>query len=149
MIRRVLLGAIVFAVACGGSSNSTPDSGGGGSGSGSGSGSAANTVMTVDCASATPVATVTTPTIGPSNFNYVSDPAGAEGSNSSDISVGDVVEFMPSSTHPVGPDAQSGMTDKGLVALDNKTTCLKFTAAGTFHYRCTEHGFKGIVNVSQ
>jgi plastocyanin len=41
------------------------------------------------------------------------------------------------------------MTDTGLVAPQSATTCLKFTAAGTFHYRCTEHGFKGIVTVSQ
>ena len=102
--------------------------------------------MTVDCGGVTPIATVTTPG---GEFMYVSNPAGSAGSNSTDIQVNDVVQFMPSSTHPVGPDSSAGMTDSGLVAKDNATTCLKFTAAGDFHYKCTFHGFKGTVNVSQ
>jgi len=104
---------------------------------------AAATVMAVDCASATPTATVTDP-----GFKYVSTPAGAA-ANDSAIAVGDVVEFnlVPAMNHPVGPDPGAGMTDPGIVALDNKVTCLKFTATGTFHYQCSVHTFKGTVTV--
>jgi plastocyanin len=144
------LGQIVFVmaaatiVACGG--------GGGGGGGvdapGSGAidapGSAAATVTTVDCASGSAAAVVTTNAGGNA---YVSTPAGASSSDSA-IKVDDIVMFMPASTHPVGPDATSGMTDPGLVAPDNATTCLKFSAVGTFHYKCTVHGFKGTVTVS-
>ena len=102
------------------------------------------TVVAVDCASVTPDATVTD-----ANFMYTSTPAGAA-SNDSAIPLNGVVEFnlVPAMSHPVGPDSAAGMTDSGLKAPDNKATCLKFTASGTFHYRCTVHGFKGTVTVA-
>jgi plastocyanin len=40
------------------------------------------------------------------------------------------------------------MTDPGLVAPATETTCLKFTAVGTYHYVCTIHGFTGTVTVA-
>ena len=111
---------------------------------GSGSGSSQATVMVVDCASVTPIATVTTPTLRLhlqpgwlGRHELVGHPGGR------------CHQFMPSVTHPVGPGPAVGDDRRGLVALDNKTTCLKFTAAGNFHYRCTDHGFKGTVNVTQ
>jgi hypothetical protein len=142
MLRRVMLGAVVIAAACGGSSNNnkTPDA----AGSGSGSGSNEDKVQTVNCGTATISATVTTPNDG---FAYSSSPAGSA-SNNSEIPLNGVVEFMPGATHPVGPDSASGMTDPGLVAPATETTCLTFTAVGTYHYKCTIHGFTGTVTVT-
>ena len=145
MLRRGWLVAVAFCAACGSDSNNTQMDAPG-SGSGSGTDAAPATVMTVDCASVTPAATVTAKT-----FAYLSTPAGANASDSA-IKVGDAVEFnlMPSTTHPVIPDPSSGMTDPGIIAKDNAITCLKFTAAGTFHYDCQihGHGVKGTVTVT-
>jgi plastocyanin len=126
----------VWLAACGTSG------GGGGKMDAPGSGGG-NTVMTVSCTGVTPVATVTTPNDG---LAYSSSPAGTSSTNSA-IHVNDVVSFMPGANHPVGPDTSAGMTDNGLVAPAQATTCLKFTAVGTFHYKCTVHGFTGTVTV--
>lgn len=53
------------------------------------------------------------------------------------ISVGDVVKFTNSSQHSVVPGASP--TDPGMTATFNTSTCLKFTAAGTFNYKCNPH----------
>ena len=155
----IKLGQIVFAlavagsisvVACGGDDGSTPDAGSGsgsglGSGSGSGSGSGrvvTSNVTTVDCAGATPAATVTAP-----GQTYVSTPAGAA-ANESDIAAGSVIKFdlTTAPNHPVGP-APSGNTDTGIKALSGAVTCLKFPDVGTLNYICTVHGFAGKVVV--
>jgi plastocyanin len=96
-----------------------------------------DTVHVVDCTAQTADATVTSSN---SVFNY--DPMTVT------IPVNGVVEFdlANASTHPVGPD-NSTNTDQGIFAQGGKTTCLQFTAAGTFGYRCTVHGFKGSVTV--
>jgi plastocyanin len=143
MLRRVLLGTVVIAAACGGSGG-----GGGGGGGGvdaPGSGSSQDTVKTVSCTGATVAATVTTPNDG---FAYSSSPAGASSTDSA-ITINGIVEFMPGATHPVGPNPGAGMTDNGLVAPASETTCLQFTAVGTYHYKCTVHGFTGTVTVTQ
>lgn len=63
------------------------------------------------------------------------------------ISVGQVIEFTMPSTHNVVPNAAGGTTDPGLTVNFNETKCLKFTAAGTFHFKCNPHGFAGSVTV--
>ena len=142
---RVASFVMVVAAACGGSS-STPDASGQ-KDAPSGIDAAPATVMTVDCTGVTPAATVTAKT-----FAYTSMPAGASSSDSA-IKVNDVIEFnlMPTTTHPVIPDPTSGTTDPGIIAPDNKVTCLKFTMTGTFHYDCQihGHGVKGTVTVTQ
>jgi plastocyanin len=107
-----------------------------------------NTVQTVSCTGATIAATVTTPN---DEHVYVSTPSSGSATNgTSTINVGDIIEFMPSDDHPVGPNTGStgGMSDPGLVAPGGATTCLKFTEAGTFHYWCTIHLFTAIVTVN-
>ena len=141
------LGQIAFAlaavgsiglVACGGGGDATPDA------PKSTIDAPAATVKTVSCTGATIAATVTAPT-----FAYTSTPAGSGGPNTSDISVNGIIEFdlTTAADHPVGP-ATSGTTDSGLVAPTGAVTCLQFTAAGTFNYRCTVHGFTGSVTVA-
>lgn len=53
------------------------------------------------------------------------------------ISVGEVVKFTNPSNHSVVPGAAP--TDSGLRAGFGTDTCLMFTAAGTFNYRCNPH----------
>lgn len=64
------------------------------------------------------------------------------------INVGEVVAFENNSQHSVVP-ATSGTTDSGLRAGFNTTTCLMFTAPGTFNYQCNPHtSMKGSVTVN-
>ena len=53
------------------------------------------------------------------------------------ITVGQVVKFTNSAQHSVVPGASP--TDPGMQAGFNKSTCLKFTEAGTFNYKCSPH----------
>jgi plastocyanin len=54
------------------------------------------------------------------------------------ISVGQSVSFTNASVHSVVP-SPTLPTDSGLHAPAGATTCLKFTAAGTFNYQCSPH----------
>jgi plastocyanin len=92
------------------------------------------TVTKVDCATVTPVATVST----------VQD---AYSPSASTINQNDVVKFVMPSEHNVAPDS-TGNTDAGLVVDFNETACLKFTAKGTFKFKCTVHGFTGTVTAN-
>lgn len=124
-------------MACGGSSSGDDTAKDAPPGGEDGSGSSANTVHSVDCTAQTPDATVTSTD---AVFNY--DPTTVT------IPVNGVVEFDldDAKFHPVGPDSSTN-TDQGIFAAGGKTTCLQFTAAGTFGYRCTVHGFKASVTV--
>ena len=53
------------------------------------------------------------------------------------ITVGQVVKFTNNAQHSVVPGASP--TDPGMQAGFNKSTCLKFTEAGTFNYKCNPH----------
>jgi plastocyanin len=53
---------------------------------------------------------------------------------------------MPSN-HSVVPDT-SAETDTGLRVGFSETKCLKFTVAGTFHFKCDPHGFMGTITVN-
>jgi len=53
------------------------------------------------------------------------------------ITVDQVVKFTNSSSHSVVPGAAP--TDSGLRAGFGTSTCLKFTTAGTFNYKCNPH----------
>ena len=64
------------------------------------------------------------------------------------ISVGQVVKFISGSVHNVIPGAAP--TDSGLrLPTKGATGCLKFTAAGTFNFKCEPHpSMKGSVTVN-
>jgi plastocyanin len=104
-------------VACG-SDNKTVDS------------PTSSTVQTVDCASVTADATVTT-----SGSMY--------SPMATTVSVGQVVKFVmiAGSGHNVTSSTANLTDDFGM------TACKKFTAAGTFSFMCSVHGFMGTVTV--
>ena len=62
------------------------------------------------------------------------------------ISQGQVVRFQTSFNHDVAP--LPPMTDDSLVVGFNKSRCFRFTAAGTFRFKCTPHGFTGTITVN-
>ena len=92
------------------------------------------TVFTVDCATVTPTATVTT--VG---FSF--------SPMATTIAVDQVVEFTMPPEHDVIPDP-SVPTDSGLHAGFDASTCLRFTVAGTFGFKCQPHQFKGSITVT-
>jgi plastocyanin len=53
------------------------------------------------------------------------------------IAVGDVVKVTNNGQHSMVPGASP--TDSGLRATFSTSTCLKFTAVGTFNYKCNPH----------
>lgn len=62
------------------------------------------------------------------------------------ITQGQVVKFSTSLNHDVSP--LPPMTDSMLVVGFNKTKCFRFTAPGTFKFKCTPHGFTGTITVN-
>ena len=83
-------------------------------------------VTNVDCGTATVAATVTT-----SGFAF--DP------ETTTISVGDVVHFMPATGHNV-VNAEFNVSTGG-------DECFQFNVTGTYEISCTIHGFTGDVIV--
>jgi plastocyanin len=57
--------------------------------------------------------------------------------NNVTISVGQLVDFTNPNEHSVVPGAAP--TDSGLKAPKGTKTCLKFTAAGQFNFKCSPH----------
>lgn len=53
------------------------------------------------------------------------------------ITAGQAVKFTNATNHSVVPGASP--TDSGLRATFGTSTCLKFTVAGTFNYKCSPH----------
>jgi plastocyanin len=86
------------------------------------------TVRAVDCATVTPAASITTT-------------SNAYTPNQSTIAVGGVIKWTLPAPHDVAS------TTAGLVVDFGATKCLQFTAAGTFAYHCSAHGFTGSVTV--
>jgi len=127
MMRSSLV-ATFFLVACGGG-----DEGGGVDG---GADAPATTVMVVDPCPATPDGTVTT---DDSSFAY--------SPMMTTITQGQVVKFVTSSTHDVKPNTLQN-TDAGLIVGFSQTKCLRFTATGTFGFKCSIHAFTGTIQVN-
>ncbi|MBA3820052.1 MAG: hypothetical protein H0X17_14250 [Deltaproteobacteria bacterium] len=97
----------------------------------------AATVVTVDCATVTPVMTVMT----------MENPRGFTPSAIT-IGVNDVVRFQPADSHNVVPNSMlpsdPGLRSGALGAV----ACLRFTATGMFNYQCQPHPtMKGRVTV--
>jgi len=92
-----------------------------------------NTVVTVDCASVTPAATIME-----TDGSFAFMPTAAT------IMQNQAVKFITSTTHNIVPNAGN---DPGLTVPFNTTACLKFTAKGTFMFHCGPHGFQGTVTV--
>jgi plastocyanin len=128
MMLRFLGGLVVVLAACGGDD-------GGGPADAPNEGSA-NTVAEVNPCPATPDAIVTT-----DNTSFAYMPMATT------ITQGQVVQFVMSSDHDVAPNTQVN-TDGGLRVGFGATKCLRFTASGTFGYKCTPHGFAGTVTVN-
>lgn len=64
---------------------------------------------------------------------------------SASISQGQVVKFMTTTTHPVGPIAP---TEATLAVPENQTKCFRFTSTGTFRFKCIVHGYAGMITVN-
>lgn len=94
----------------------------------------AATVMTVTC----PAGNVTTLTTLGTAFDMPT----------LTITRGQIVKFVSTPTHPVGPFPGGQMTDPGLVVPENQTRCLMFTATGTFKFICTVHQYLGTITVN-
>jgi plastocyanin len=94
----------------------------------SGDDDAPSSVVEVDCASVTPVESITT-----SGFAY--SPSVVT------IAVGEVVEFHPTSSHDAV--AFDGSFRVGF----GDRACLRFDAPGEFEFECSPHHFTGAVTV--
>ncbi|MCW5806444.1 MAG: hypothetical protein KIT31_29035 [Deltaproteobacteria bacterium] len=57
--------------------------------------------------------------------------------NTATISVNDVIKFENAAEHSIVPSGANA--DSGFVVGFGATACLKFTAAGTFAFRCNPH----------
>ncbi len=64
---------------------------------------------------------------------------------SATITQGQIVKFVSTSTHPIA--ALSG-TDPTLNVPENQTKCFRFTMPGTYKFKCTIHGFVGMLTVN-
>ena len=62
------------------------------------------------------------------------------------ISAHGIVKFAMSPSHNVGPD-MTMPSDPGLHVGFGQTACLEFDQAGTFHFQCTVHAFRGMIIV--
>ncbi len=93
-------------------------------------------------------ATVRTVTCPPGDMPTVmtTDDAFAFNPMATAISAGGIVKFMMSGTHDVGPDLTMS-SDPGLRVGFGQTACLEFDKAGTFHFLCTAHAFRGMIIV--
>jgi plastocyanin len=66
------------------------------------------------------------------------------------ISMGQIVKISAgqvSDDHDIMP-ALSGNTDPALVVPGGQERCFRFTATGTFGFRCSSHGFVGSIIVN-
>jgi len=97
---------------------------------------AANKVVEVTCP-ATPDATVIT-----------TDASNSYMPMTTTIPLNGVVKFTTSLAHNVVPNPLAALTDQGLNVGFNQTKCLKFTATGTFGFKCAPHGFVGTTTVN-
>lgn len=61
------------------------------------------------------------------------------------ITVDQVVKFTMNGLHDVAPIAP---TDTDLVVPFGEERCFKFTTTGVARFKCTPHGFTGIVTVN-
>ncbi|HWU88802.1 MAG TPA: hypothetical protein VN253_16160 [Kofleriaceae bacterium] len=126
-VRSLLSVCLLASAACGGGDGGTPDAS-------KQPDAAAPTVMMVTCP-ATPAKTITT--MGTA-FDMPT----------STITQGQIVKFVSTPTHPIGPFPGGQMTDPGIVVPENQTRCLQFTAKGTFKFICTQHMYLGTITVN-
>ena len=93
-------------------------------------------VVTTDCATSTPAATVMT-----------TDAVNMYMPMATTITMGQVVKFITSATHDVNPNP-IGTSDPGLKVGFSMTKCLRFTETGTFGFFCSNHSFAGTITVN-
>lgn len=126
-VRSLLPLCFLASAACGDDAGSTPDAP-------KPVDAAAPTVMTVTC----PAGVVPTLTTLDTRFDM----------QTLSITQGQIVKFITTPTHPVGPFPGGEMTDPGLVVPQDQTRCLMFTAKGTFKFICTTHQYLGTITVN-
>ena len=61
------------------------------------------------------------------------------------ITQGKVVKYVSTATHPIAPQAG---TDPNFAVPEGQTRCFRFTMTGTYKYRCTVHGYVGMLTVN-
>ena len=61
------------------------------------------------------------------------------------ISNGQIVKFVTEATHPIVPNTG---TDAALTVGEAQTKCFRFTAPGTYGFRCPNHGLAGTIVVN-
>jgi len=125
---RIALAALLLA-ACGGddSGGGTPDA------------------KLADAANTAKVQAVTCPTTADATV-MTSTTADAYVPMATTVPVNAVVKFVMPASHNVAPNTQT-TTDPNLSVNFSETKCLKFTAAGTYGFYCTPHGFTGTITV--
>lgn len=64
------------------------------------------------------------------------------------ITAGQIVKFVSTATHPIGPLPGSTETDPGISVAEGQTKCLKFMTAGTFKFICKVHSYLGTLTVN-
>ncbi len=101
---------------------------------GSGSGSGSNKVMSVTC----PTTADAMVTVNASGDAYTP--------KTQTVPVNAVVKFVMTATHDAKPNTQT-TSDPGLSVGFGETKCLKFTAAGSYGFFCSAHGFNGTITV--
>jgi plastocyanin len=115
------LAFLVFLAACGGGGDddgAAPDA------------TVNNDVVSVDCSTVTPAATIST-----SGFAY--DPVDSQ------VNADDVVEFAPMIGHDVNDEAAPPEFHVDFGA----TACFRFHTPGTYHFKCSAHLFEGSLTV--
>lgn len=128
LVRSSLVLSLLALNACGGGGDN------GGMPDAAGTDAPASSVMVVTCP-AQPAATFTTQL---SSFSP----------STASISVGEIVQFVSTSTHPIGPLPGSAETDPGISVAEGQTKCLKFMASGTFKFICKVHSYLGTLTVN-
>lgn len=91
------------------------------------------------------IVSVTCPATPAASFTTVMGMDGYKPEAEVTISQGQIVQFTMARDHDVTP--QSG-APSNLAVAKGETKCFMFTAAGTFRFGCSPHGFGGAVIVN-
>lgn len=104
-----------------------------------------STVMDVNCTGATPAVTFLTGVDAFLDGSVQMDPPELEMAT---VNRGQVVKFVATGGHPIGPIPSNPNSDPGLVVPQTQTKCFSFPATGTYEFRCTTHGFAAKLTVN-
>jgi plastocyanin len=125
-MKKAFISALMFAAACGSSSSGDDDD------------------VPADTAQQQSTIETVTPCTGES-ATVITQAASVYVPKDTTISVGQIVKFEMNPMHDVAP--KTAADDPNLKVGLGQTKCLKFTAAGTFNFKCSPHGFTGSITV--